>query len=245
MLKGGVTVKREYISKIEEDIIDKFSMALQLTGEKEDYVIEEFMKSYITRSFSNIAASLSGRGSDKISFEYSGDENYGKALRKISKWANKPSQINHKIVRAYLQLADEYEVVSYEALQRRCNDKDNYPDVYTSTFGTNFAQMKFDGDKSHGKVFEVTEDGIITLWAYVEAEIMRYKDAFTIHSTDYGYVNRNEQMNIGRTDTQGTDHLQMLYRMKCQKCGHEYHANGSDIFQKKCPNCQGGIDTGK
>ena len=32
---------------------------------------------------------------------------------------------------------------------------------------------------------------------------------------------------------------------KCQKCGHEYHANGSDIFQKKCPNCQGGIDTGK
>jgi hypothetical protein len=23
-------------------------------------------------------------------------------------------------------------------------------------------------------------------------------------------------------------------------CGREYGANGSDIFQRKCPNCQGG-----
>lgn len=28
--------------------------------------------------------------------------------------------------------------------------------------------------------------------------------------------------------------------MKCRECGHVYGANGADIFQKKCPKCQGG-----
>jgi len=32
------------------------------------------------------------------------------------------------------------------------------------------------------------------------------------------------------------------HKLECleNQCGHEYGANGSDIFQRKCPKCQGG-----
>ena len=34
--------------------------------------------------------------------------------------------------------------------------------------------------------------------------------------------------------------MQYSYKMVCQNCGEVYGANGSDIFQRKCPKCQGG-----
>ena len=59
-------------------------------------------------------------------------------------------------------------------------------------------------------------------------------------STDIGYINKNQQKNLGRTDTPGTDHNQYFYEMECLNCGHKYYANGSDIWHRKCPGCQGG-----
>lgn len=61
-----------------------------------------------------------------------------------------------------------------------------------------------------------------------------------IKTTEQGYVNRNNQENLGRTSELGTDFGQWFYQMKCLYCGHTYKANGSDIFQRKCPKCQGG-----
>lgn len=55
-----------------------------------------------------------------------------------------------------------------------------------------------------------------------------------------GYVNANHQENLGCTGSSGTDHRQYVYRMKCLKCGTIYGSNGSDIFQRRCPGCQGG-----
>ncbi|MBT9685822.1 hypothetical protein [Pseudoflavonifractor sp. MCC625] len=63
-------------------------------------------------------------------------------------------------------------------------------------------------------------------------------------TTITGYINKNEQQNLGKTDLDGTDFAQKLYLMRCLRCGHTYKANGSDIHLKKCPNCQGGADTG-
>lgn len=59
-------------------------------------------------------------------------------------------------------------------------------------------------------------------------------------TTEAGYVNRNNQINQGRTNEPGTDNGQWFYTMQCQNCGYIYKANGTDIFQRKCPNCQGG-----
>jgi hypothetical protein len=55
-----------------------------------------------------------------------------------------------------------------------------------------------------------------------------------------GYVNPNRQKNVGPLDRPGTDHNQMLYRMRCGDCMLDYAANGSDIFQRRCPHCQDG-----
>ena len=59
-------------------------------------------------------------------------------------------------------------------------------------------------------------------------------------TTEPGYRNRNGQVVVRRTDLAGTDHSQYVYVLRCEACGYEYGANGSDIFQRRCPNCQGG-----
>ena len=59
-------------------------------------------------------------------------------------------------------------------------------------------------------------------------------------TTAPGYLNRNHQKVIRKTNTRGTDHGQWVYVLECTRCGIEYGANGSDIFQRKCPQCQGG-----
>jgi hypothetical protein len=59
-------------------------------------------------------------------------------------------------------------------------------------------------------------------------------------TTRPGYRNRNGQVNLRPTGLPGNDHLQYIYVLRCDSCGHEYGANGSDIFQRKCPACQGG-----
>jgi len=59
-------------------------------------------------------------------------------------------------------------------------------------------------------------------------------------TTAIGYTNRNEQTVIRPTDLPGTDHNQYIYVLRCGHCGNEYGANGSDIWLRRCPNCQGG-----
>lgn len=55
-------------------------------------------------------------------------------------------------------------------------------------------------------------------------------------STQPGYVNRNGQEVIRATGLPGTDHGQYVYVLRCGTCGHEYGANGSDIWLRRCPN---------
>lgn len=59
-------------------------------------------------------------------------------------------------------------------------------------------------------------------------------------TTELGFVNRNGQEVVERTDLLGTDHNQVIYILNCRSCGTRYGANGSDIFQRRCPNCGGG-----
>jgi len=59
-------------------------------------------------------------------------------------------------------------------------------------------------------------------------------------TTRPGFVNKNKQVVVRATDLPGTDHLQKIYVLRCERCRHEYGANGSDIHERKCPKCQGG-----
>ncbi len=237
-------MKKEILLNVDEDILLRFNMALQLNNETIEEVCESFMKRYFLESFSK---ETNNYGNKNNSIKSCPDDYFGKALNKISKWANKPYQINYKILRAFLQLAKELGYVKYDDLLQRCSDDENHYDVYVPTFRSNFDQMKFDAEKSHGKVFVVDENNVITIWEYVADEVEKYAEDFLkLHSTDIGYINKpHKQEVIGRTNEKGTDHCSILYMMKCTHCGHEYRANSTDIFQKKCPNCQDGAETGK
>ena len=59
-------------------------------------------------------------------------------------------------------------------------------------------------------------------------------------TTAPGYRNRNDQTVLRFTGFAGTDHGQSVYVLQCGGCKHEYSSNGSDIFQRRCPVCQGG-----
>ncbi len=62
----------------------------------------------------------------------------------------------------------------------------------------------------------------------------------TRKSTQAAYENRNGQIVLRGTGLAGTDHGQYIYVLQCSHCGHQYGANGSDIFQRRCPACQHG-----
>ena len=66
------------------------------------------------------------------------------------------------------------------------------------------------------------------------------EEVATMSTTEVGYINKNNQRNNGRTDIPGTDFGQWFYDMECLECGHKYHANGHDVWLRKCPKCQGG-----
>lgn len=58
-------------------------------------------------------------------------------------------------------------------------------------------------------------------------------------TTVSGYINKNNQKNLGLSGESGIDYMQKFYFMKCLNCDYEYKANGSDIWQRKWPRCQG------
>jgi len=59
-------------------------------------------------------------------------------------------------------------------------------------------------------------------------------------TTKVGFVNSNGQVVIRNTGKPGTDHGQKVYQLGCSLCGHIYGANGSDVWDRKCPECQRG-----
>jgi hypothetical protein len=68
---------------------------------------------------------------------------------------------------------------------------------------------------------------------------MSFKSGST-PTTQIGFINRRNQKCLGHRDIPGNDHLQKAYKLECLNCGQKYGANGSDIFQRRCPGCQQG-----
>ena len=56
-------------------------------------------------------------------------------------------------------------------------------------------------------------------------------------TTDIGYVNKNNQKNLGCRGISETHVSAKSYEMECLNCGHKYLANGCDVWLRKCPAC--------
>lgn len=98
-------------------------------------------------------------------------------IRRIPDWAVAPNQNNHRIIRAFLQLQKERGFVCRPELEARCQDPEGHADVYVRDFRGNFASMKTDAGRSHGKVFR--DDGYnITICPEVLATLEQYRSLF-------------------------------------------------------------------
>ena len=56
-------------------------------------------------------------------------------------------------------------------------------------------------------------------------------------TTDIGYINKNNQKNLGYRGASETHVSAKFYEMECLDCGHRYMANGCDVWLRKCPAC--------
>jgi hypothetical protein len=60
-------------------------------------------------------------------------------------------------------------------------------------------------------------------------------------TTTPGWVNTRGQEVVERTGSaSATFPGQVVYRLRCRQCAHEYGANGIDVKARTCPKCQGG-----
>ncbi len=61
------------------------------------------------------------------------------------------------------------------------------------------------------------------------------------NTTAIGYINKHQKEVVRKTDLPGNDHGQRVYVLRCITCGHDYRANGSDIWLRRCPEHDGGL----
>lgn len=161
---------------VDADVFDKFNMALNLSGETSDETADSCLRWYIAQAFGNVSKEYTPKAtrvSDSADKDF-----YGKAIQRIPMWALKPSQYNHKIIKAYFMAEHIAGEATLLMMERLCSDKER-PDLYVPTFKNNYSQMKLDGPKSHGKVFEDDGDRV-WIWDEVEETLMKYKNSFYV-----------------------------------------------------------------
>jgi len=72
--------------------------------------------------------------------------------------------------------------------------------------------------------------------------VRKIKMPRTAPTTTPGFVNQNGQMVVRDTGF-GSETFpgQRVYQLRCGKCALDYGANGTDVFKRLCPGCQGGV----
>ena len=160
---------------IEDDIYDKFCLALNLSKEEEAQAVETCFKWYIAKTFGKISKEYEPEILEKQGSNGKGNF-YAKAVKRIPLWANRPEQFCHKIIRGFFLCQKLHGQVLLYELEELCS-REEVPELYVPTFRNNYAQMKIDGAKTYGKVFE--DDGkVVSIWSEVREALMEYKSYF-------------------------------------------------------------------
>ncbi len=95
------------------------------------------------------------------------EEEVRKVARRLNLWAKRQSQINSRILIAWLRLRRTGQQRITESDLRQALDGE-------SSFPTNFAQMKIIADRNHGKVFEQHGE-VVTIWPPVTTHVETFE----------------------------------------------------------------------
>lgn len=170
-------MKEEIKITVDKDVYEKFCISLNLSNDTKEKVIENYMRCYIVKTFQNVSQTYNPKIIAKQN-NYTNKDFYGKAIKRIPIWAVKTGQYNHKIIKAYFTAVDIAGKATIDMMECLCSDKE-HPELYVPTFRNNYSQMKLDGPKSHGKVFE--DNGYeVWIWDEVKDILMQYKASFYI-----------------------------------------------------------------
>ena len=154
---------------VDDQVYDRFQAALKLTDKEEGAAIEEAMKAFIAQSFAEVIGEYQPSTDNARKY-------WGKDAKRIPRWACHNEQYNHKIIAAYFEAIRLDGKATLPRIEELCADKEQER-FYVPTFRTNYAQMKADGPKTHGRVFE---DNGFEVWIWKEvADVMdAYSYAF-------------------------------------------------------------------
>jgi len=161
---------------VDSDVYEKFNIALNLSEDTLEEAMDNCLRWYIAQAFENASKEYTPRivkQTDSNTKDF-----YGKALQRIPMWAVKPSQYNHKIIKAFFMSVDIAGEATLTMMERLCSDKERQ-DLFVPTFRNNYSQMKLDGPKSHGKVFEDDGDRV-WIWDEVKETLLKYKESFYV-----------------------------------------------------------------
>lgn len=169
-------MKKNISFTVDCDVYEKFNIALNLSGDTSEEAVDACLRWYIAQTFENASKEYTPRVVKQT--DGSTKDFYGKALQRIPMWALKPSQYNHKIIKSFFMSVDIAGEATITMMERLCSDKER-PDLFVPTFRNNYSQMKLDGPKSHGRVFEDDGDRV-WIWDEVEETLMKYKESFYV-----------------------------------------------------------------
>ena len=167
--------KSELILNLDSELVERFKQVAIMENDDINDVVGDYIGYYITYSLERI---LSSHKKDNEPEKREASLNYRKAVNKISGWAVKPNQKNHKILKAFWAVEDEKGEVLYKELEERCSNNELYPETYMEKFKGNFDQMKTDAGNSNGKVFEIYDGIKVKIWEEVYEDIVEYKQYF-------------------------------------------------------------------
>lgn len=160
---------------IEEDVYEKFCLALNLTKDAEEKAVESCLRWYIAKTFGKISQEYEPEKEAKQERKSKGNF-YAKAKKRIPVWAERPEQYCHKIIRGFFWCLEHNGQVTIEELETICS-KEDFPQFYVPTFRNNYYQMKIDAAKTYGKVFE--DNGVtINIWNEIKDTLLEYKKYF-------------------------------------------------------------------
>jgi hypothetical protein len=90
-----------------------------------------------------------------------------KVRRRLKLWSGRQSQINAKILNAFLKLRQAgASVITERDIQKELPEE--------SSFETNFTQMKIIAERNHGKIFDQHGEQV-TIWEPIAADVREYE----------------------------------------------------------------------
>ena len=99
---------------------------------------------------------------------------FGKANDKIPRWATRPQQYNHKILRSYFEALNRNGSATVSTMKKICCEEYGMEE---RSFDTGYISMKIDAERSHGKVFEDNGDKV-WIWSKVQETLDKYRSYF-------------------------------------------------------------------